>query len=452
MSPRSRGFLRAALGLLAVSVLMFASFVFGVASARREGRASKLAAQLLNLQHQLRARLSGPPTRKGAGHRQRLPGEPQEAAAKLAALPYLQGYSSAPKTANVTLHVEGATQPGLNFVVSADEPKAFLMDMQGKVLHTWRKDFQAVWPTKEAGSRHRNVYQTFWRRAFLQENGDVLAIFMDYGLIRIDKDSKLLWAYQGRCHHDLFVESGTGNIYVLNRRAEKRDDLRLESWTGDGPVLEDLVTVLSPGGKELRTVSLIDCLLNSAYAPLLEHIKERFDVLHANGIRPVLADKHPVFRKGELLISMREIHSIAAVDLEQKKVTWAATGLWKYQHEPRLLPNGNVLVYDNRGNGGHSQAIEFDPVTRRVAWRYRGEPAEAFSSRQAGAIQRLANGNTLITESENGRAFEVTPAGEIVWDYFNPNRTGEDEELIAALYDVVRLEPGQVRWLEGVQP
>jgi hypothetical protein len=32
----------------------------------------------------------------------------------------------------------------------------------------------------------------------------------------------------------------------------------------------------------------------------------------------------------------------------------------------------------------------------------------------------LANGNTLITEGLNGRLFEVTSEGEIVWEYVNP--------------------------------
>ena len=29
---------------------------------------------------------------------------------------------------------------------------------------------------------------------------------MDFGLIKLDKDSRLLWAYPGACHHDLFVD------------------------------------------------------------------------------------------------------------------------------------------------------------------------------------------------------------------------------------------------------
>ena len=35
-------------------------------------------------------------------------------------------------------------------------------------------------------------------------------------------------------------------------------------------------------------------------------------------------------------------------------------------------------------------------------------------------MQRLPNGNTQIAEATSGRIFEVTPEGEIVWEYVDP--------------------------------
>jgi hypothetical protein len=37
-----------------------------------------------------------------------------------------------------------------------------------------------------------------------------------------------------------------------------------------------------------------------------------------------------------------------------------------------------------------------------------------------GGAQRLHNGNTLVTEANFGRLFEITPTGEVVWEYINP--------------------------------
>jgi len=48
-------------------------------------------------------------------------------------------------------------------------------------------------------------------------------------------------------------------------------------------------------------------------------------------------------------------------------------------------------------------------------------------------------GNTLITESDAGRAFETTADGKIVWEFYNPHSAGEQDEYIATLMEVVRL-------------
>ena len=67
-------------------------------------------------------------------------------------------------------------------------------------------------------------------------------------------------------------------------------------------------------------------------------------------------------------------------------------------------------------------------------------------SENHGAVQRLPNGNTLIVESNNGRAIEVTPGEEVVWEYFNPYRVGARKELVATRPQVERVasvQPGE---------
>jgi hypothetical protein len=49
-----------------------------------------------------------------------------------------------------------------------------------------------------------------------------------------------------------------------------------------------------------------------------------------------------------------------------------------------------------------------------------GRPIWTFFSHFISSAQRQPNGNTLICEGANGRFFEVTPSGEIVWEYVNP--------------------------------
>ena len=46
-----------------------------------------------------------------------------------------------------------------------------------------------------------------------------------------------------------------------------------------------------------------------------------------------------------------------------------------------------------------------------------------FLSPFISGAQRLANGNTLITEGNFGRIFEVTAEGQLVWEYISDHFT-----------------------------
>ena len=56
--------------------------------------------------------------------------------------------------------------------------------------------------------------------------------------------------------------------------------------------------------------------------------------------------------------------------------------------------------------------------------------SEGFYSLGAGAQQQLPNGNVLITESQDGRLFEVTLDGRVVWEYLNPGRIDGEEPIV----------------------
>jgi hypothetical protein len=55
-------------------------------------------------------------------------------------------------------------------------------------------------------------------------------------------------------------------------------------------------------------------------------------------------------------------------------------------------------------------------------WRYIAKDPISFYGCFVSGAERLENGNTLINEGPKGRFFEVTPGGEIVWEYWNPYR------------------------------
>jgi hypothetical protein len=95
--------------------------------------------------------------------------------------------------------------------------------------------------------------------------------------------------------------------------------------------------------------------------------------------------------------------------------------------------------------------LEFDPARPdTLTWQFGGSEESPFASFNCGTAERLPNGNTLITESDGGRAFEVTPGKKTVWEFYNPHRAGDDQELIATLFELVRLPPDfPTDWVAG---
>lgn len=367
--------------------------------------------------------------RGGAGAREDL--------SAIGSLPYLQGYHAAPAESGVTRYDEGSAWGGLNLYTSGDAPRAVLMDMRGNVLYEWGKELGEVWP-RLYESIEEEPHAHYWRRVRLLENGDILAIFEWLGLIKLDRDSDLLWAYRDGCHHDLDVAED-GRIYVLTRR-----EIPPPPGLGlTGPVLDDEITILDPRGEKIRSISLLESFRNSEYAPLLARMRKRGDIFHTNTIELLEGGRPsgiPAFGTGCVLVSVRELDTVAVVDPDAEKVVWAMTGMWRAQHQPSLLRDGNILLFDNLGSPAGSGVLEVDPLSREIAWEYEGTSGDPFFSRRSGSCHRLSNGNTLIVESDNGRAFEVTPEKEIVWEFLNPRRAGPDGELVAVIFDMERLE------------
>lgn len=357
-------------------------------------------------------------------------------------LGYAGGYEPSEGDTGVVFHASDFTDDGLNLFHDGSGPTASVMDMEGNVLHTWKYELSSLLEIDEINAIAQTMARVpdkygYWRRVHVFPNGDLLAIFADAALIKLDKDSNLLWAWRGAVHHDLWVDDDNGEIFVLSRKIQV-----IPRFSRARESAEDFVTVVSADGEFLREYSIMEGVLRSNFNPL-QHLSPRGgDLQHTNTIEVLdgrLADKSPAFAKGNILLSMCRIDTIAILDPLRGQIVWAMSGPWYRQHQPTVLDNGNMLLFDNRGFGGNSKVIEFDPFSQDIVWAYRHSKEAPFSSLTCGSNQRLANGNTLIVETDSGRAFEVDRAGKIVWEFLTPNRGGDEGQYIATLFDLIRL-------------
>ena len=325
---------------------------------------------------------------------------------------YLDSYQAAGDEYGITVHDPERTQPGVNLIVSAHEPSAFLADLDGEVLHEWKFAFDDV-PNPDGWEPPGELGKRFFRRARLLENGDLLAVYERTGLIRLDADSNLLWGLPGLYHHDLDV-SPDGTIHVLTHEVRVIPRIHPTRRT-----FEDFVTRVSGEGEILGRLSLLEALERSRYASFLARADEdREDVFHTNTIQVLdgsLAHLSPHFREGMLLVCLWGLDVIAIVDPgagpEEAEVVWAVSGMWHRPHEPVLLESGNLLVFDNMGHFGRSKVVELEPFTQRIVWAFEGDAENDFFSELCGSSQRLANGNTLVTESSAAAPSKWRPTG-----------------------------------------
>lgn len=330
---------------------------------------------------------------------------------RLRSLPYVD-YSA--ERANTdyqgVVHIDKeAVYNGYNLYHDRLKQTTFLLDMDGKVVKFW-PDFTVF---------------------VISEDGSLIGT-KDHKISKASWDGALIWQKDTRQHHDISI-SGDPSIYFLSTDVHDYQGRKVEF---------DVVVELSQDGKELCRWSSFDHRKELAklhqpsklddpvsdVKPDIYHENRGsggdYDYYHINSVQSLpetpLSSADKRFKRGNLLISLAYFNLIVILDKETSEIVWH----WgpeelRYQHAPRMLDNGNILIFDNVGNKGYSRVVEVDPVSKKILWEYKGNPPEAFFTAGGGFAQRLDNGNTLVTESNRGHVFEINKEGRIVWDWFS---------------------------------
>ena len=300
---------------------------------------------------------------------------------------------------------------GYTLIAMSGGKEAFLIDMDGRVCHRWRRDEGLGY-------------------GFLLENGHLLArtrasggtIPTEHeqtGILELDWDSNIVWAYWDRfVHHDFKRLPNGHTLVVCYELMPQEIARRVRGGRGsiEEPMYGDIVRELDSAGETVREWSMWAALdpETDAICPL----DGREQWLHQNALS--------LTSDGDLLVSFRQIDTIGIVDRSTGQFTWKwGPGVISHQHHPTYQPNGRVLLFDNgahRGGATYSRVIEVDPSSGQIAWEYTGDPPISFYSYHISGAERQPNGNTLVCEGAPGRIFEVTPQGEIVWEFVNPHR------------------------------
>ncbi len=305
--------------------------------------------------------------------------------------------------------------------------------------HDWqREDFPAGYYSPDATparSGSNTLVLSHTDRRVPGVAGEVL--LQDDRIIEVSPTGQVLWQWSAGDHIEEFGFSPRARTSIRDARAggAGRGDGRQGGARPGGPGRG-----AAPGGAVAGPAAFDWLHLNSAtyLGP-----NKWFDA----------GDKR--FAPNHVIVSSREA-SLLAIIARDGSIVWRlgpnflesdalrAIGQIIGQHHAHLIPKGlpgagNLLVFDNGGASGYgeptgtaprgtgvwarpsSRVLEIDPVTLAVVWSYTAG-AQFFSSNISG-MQRLPNGNTLITEGAGGHVFEVTSDRQILWEYMNPPTT-----------------------------
>ena len=328
------------------------------------------------------------------------------------------------------------SQPGVTLLVSIFDGRltARLYGNDGQLRHDWPVDFFKI---RSEGKAHR--FQALIHGAALLSNGDLLANLDGRGTYRISPCGDVVWKNESRAHHALSLDGNGGfwtPIYVDRYEPSSLVAAR-DGFNFDAIARFDLET-----GEQTDVIDLVKILLDGQLEGVIGQMPIADDVSHLNDIETLsedMEDAFPGFAAGDILLSFRRFNQIWVLDGTSHTLKWYMTGPMRSQHDPDFQSDGTITVFDNRTDlrtteTKASRILKIDPVTRRVATIIDGNGVEHFYTAFRGKHQVLSNGNLLLAETDRGRAFEVTPDGDVVWEYISKY----DENSVAWMMDAIR--------------
>ena len=265
---------------------------------------------------------------------------------------------------------------------------------------------------------------------------------LDLVLRQIAADGTVVWEWNSANH--LLPD----DVVLARGNAFTRAKVDIHRY-GFGPWLSQKISILAERWaiRGLLALGLLDrplcirlsqdCVVNKFYD----------DYVHANSLE---------WDNGGILISANTQNAVIKIRYPQGDIVWRLGGYdakrsdfvlendplngFSRQHSVRKLPNGNILLFDNGVEHPNPRAraaeyrLDFKRMTATLVWEYRAEPEYGYRN-CCGAVQRLSDGNTLITwggwetelQPKRGSlpiATEVNEAKQVVFEIRSRNFEG----------------------------
>lgn len=316
---------------------------------------------------------------------------------------------------------------------------AILLDPAGNVVHQWHMNGERAELTDQP-----DVLKNLYGLGFFPDGSAAFTMQeRSGGLIKVDVCSNIEWTRSGVFHH---VAAPTEDQSAF--------------WTFGGTQQDLHPTLLLIDAATGNTVREIDMAEVERANPdvLIFNLTRKKDTPHAthpNDIEPlpsVLADVHPKFSAGDLLLSYHTTNLVFVLDPESLEIKWWYVGAGDGQHDPDWLDNGKISLFNNnyrvawRGGTPVSTIVEIDPVANLHRVIVDGGQHDFYSNFNGHHVT-TADNTVIITSSTQGRVFEVDlDTGESVFEFVNAYEWEQGQTLHLSESFVVDRQQAE-RWI-----
>lgn len=339
----------------------------------------------------------------------------------------------------LTLSNKEKTFPGFALYTISGPEQIKLVNVSGETVHEWNGiDSDRTRLLKNCniitlhGSKNR-IKDEPWRS-------------LRNRVSEYDWKGNLIWSYNSDyvLHHDVQRFDNGNTLLLLKVPVPKKFLAKIKDPVRKTIQLQaDVILEIDSKGNEVwrwnswEHVDLNDCGVRKCLGRMNEDGTKKLskedseDWTHLNTISVIPENKwynagDKRFKPGNIIVMPRNFWTIFIIDHETGEVVWRYRGDYKGGliggHEPSMVPmgypgEGNIIIVDN-GNSARNDSsfiLEINPTNKKTEWVY--DVGAEFHTRARGSVQRLSNGNTLVSEDRSGRVFEVTRDKEKVWEY-----------------------------------